>query len=72
LAFATFGPDPLVERLNDGRLDAIFPDESLRPTFPAVRHAFTHVMLAHTAHHIGQVTVWRKAMGMPRMNRSFE
>ncbi len=61
-----------VERLEATQLDAPFPQGSLRDVFPTVRHALTHVMLAHTAHHIGQITVWRRVMGLPRMARSFE
>jgi hypothetical protein len=61
-----------IERLEATQLDAPFPQESLRDVFPTVRHALTHVMLAYTAHHIGQITVWRRIVGLPRMARSFE
>ena len=58
--------------LNDMRLDAPFPVESYRDVFPTIRHALTQVLVGHTANHIGQVSVWRRAMGLPPMNRSFE
>ncbi|HEX8000528.1 MAG TPA: DinB family protein [Pyrinomonadaceae bacterium] len=62
----------VVEQLDDSRLDAPFPDESYREVFPSVRHALTQVLVGHTANHIGQVSVWRRAMGLPPMRRSFE
>jgi uncharacterized damage-inducible protein DinB len=61
-----------VGELPDSRLDEPFPDPSYRPVFPTIRHALTQVMVGHTAMHIGQVTVWRRAMGLPPMKRSFE
>lgn len=61
-----------VERLDDGQLDQPFPEPSYRDVFPTVRHALTQVLVGHTALHIGQVGVWRRAMGLPRMRRSFE
>lgn len=61
-----------VQELDDSRLDAPFPEESYRYVFPTVRHALTQVLVGHTANHVGQVSLWRKAMGLPRMARPFE
>ncbi len=61
-----------VEGLDDAHLDELFPDESYREVFPTIRHALTQVLVGHTANHIGQLSVWRKAMGLPPMGRSFE
>lgn len=61
-----------VAELEDDRLDAPFPDEAYRAVFPTVRHALTQVLVGHTAHHVGQLTVWRRAMGLPPLGRSFE
>jgi hypothetical protein len=61
-----------VGNLSDRQLDRPFPDEAFRDVFPSIRHALTQVLVGHTAMHIGQLTVWRRAMGMPRMSRSFE
>ena len=61
-----------VERLDDARLAQPFPDPSYREVFPTVRHALTQVLVGHTANHVGQLIVWRRAMGLPRMGRSFE
>jgi hypothetical protein len=60
------------ERLDDGFLDQPFPDPSYRTVFPTVRHALTQVMVGHTAMHVGQLTVWRRAIGLPPLRRSFE
>jgi hypothetical protein len=62
----------VVERLDDSRLDEPFPDESYRDVFPTIRHALTQVLVGHTANHVGQLSVWRRAMGLPPMGRAFE
>ena len=61
-----------VERLDDAKLDQPFPDPAYLYVFPTIRHALTQVLVAHTAHHVGQLTVWRKAMRLPPLPRSFE
>lgn len=61
-----------VEQLDDARLDEPFPVQAYREVFPTIRHALTQVLVGHTANHIGQVSVWRRAMGLPPMSRSFE
>ena len=61
-----------VEQLDDARLDQPFPDEAYLDVFPTVRHALTHVLVGHTSMHVGQLTVWRRAMGLPPMRRAFE
>ena len=61
-----------VEGLDEGRLDAVFPNPAYRVVFPTVRHALTQVLVGHVANHVGQVIVWRRAMGLPGMARGFE
>jgi len=61
-----------VKQLDDTKLDQPFPDESYLEVFPTVRHALTQVLVGHTGYHVGQVAMWRKAMGFPRIGRSFE
>jgi len=61
-----------VAALPAARLDAVFPNPAYREVFPTVRHALTQVLVGHTAHHVGQVGVWRKAMRLPPMKRGFE
>lgn len=60
------------ERLSDADLDAAFPVEEYREVFPTMRHALTQVLVGHAAYHVGQVSVWRKAMGLAPMGRAFE
>ena len=61
-----------VDQLDDSQLDQPFPVESYRYVFPTIRHALTQVLVGHAAYHVGQVAVWRKAMGLPSIGRSFE
>jgi DinB superfamily len=61
-----------VDHLHDSHLDEPFPDESYRVVFPTIRHAITQVLVGHTANHIGQLSVWRRAMGLAPMGRPFE
>lgn len=61
-----------VERLNDAQLDAPCPDPSYRDVFPTIRSAMTQVMVGHTAFHVGQLSVWRKAMGLLPLVRVYE
>lgn len=61
-----------VRRADDFQLDEPFPERSYRDVFPTVRHALTQVLVGHTANHVGQVSVWRRAMGFPPMGRAFE
>ena len=53
-------------------LDAPFPDPAYADVFPTVRHALAQVLLGHTAFHIGQISVWRRAMKLAPMSRSYE
>ena len=61
-----------VSTLKDSDLDQPFPDPSYRDVFPSVRHALTQVLIGHTAFHVGQISVWRRAMGLPGIGRSYE
>jgi hypothetical protein len=61
-----------IEQMTDVQLDVPFPAESFRSVFPTIRHALTQVLIGHTAFHVGQISLWRKAMGLPAMKRSFE
>lgn len=61
-----------IEQMSDSQLDVVFPAEAFRDVFPTIRHALTQVLIGHTSFHVGQVSLWRKAMGLPPMKRSFE
>ncbi|MCA9056284.1 MAG: DinB family protein, partial [Planctomycetaceae bacterium] len=50
--------------LDDARMSVPLPDERYRETFPTVPtlgHAVLHILTAHAAVHVGQVSVWRRA-----------
>lgn len=57
---------------SEAQLNAPFPDPAYRDVFPSIRHALVQVLIGHTAFHVGQVSQWRKAMGLGPMGRSFE
>jgi hypothetical protein len=40
------------------------PDVRYRDQFPTVGHAVLHILSSHTALHLGQLTVWRRLMGL--------
>jgi hypothetical protein len=52
-------------------LAAPLPDERYRALFPTVGHAVIHILLAHTAVHVGQVSAWRRAAGYPALTVAF-
>ncbi len=63
----------VVARLNEigeQGLSAPLPDTRYRETFPTLGHAVLHILAAHTALHVGQVTVWRRAIGLPPLTKS--
>src|SRR5262249_1037541 len=60
-----------IEQMTDAQLDVVFPAEAYRYVFPTIRHALTQVLIGHTSFHVGQISLWRKAMGLPPMKRSF-
>lgn len=47
------------------------PDVRYRDTFPTVGHAVLHILTSHTSVHIGQLTVWRRALGYGPLDQSF-
>lgn len=61
-----------IRGLDEATLDQPFPDPAFLAVFPTIRHAFTQVLVGHTSFHVGQMAVWRRAMGLPAMSRSFE
>ncbi|MGA2061906.1 MAG: DinB family protein [Thermoguttaceae bacterium] len=47
------------------------PDVCNREIFPTVGHAVLHILTAHTAVHVGQLTVWRRASMLGPLTESF-
>jgi len=42
-----------------------FPNPRLRPMLPTVGVAMVHVLTSHHALHLGQLSAWRRAQGLP-------
>jgi hypothetical protein len=61
-----------IGKLTDTQLDQPFPDPSYLDVFPTIRHCVTQALVGHASFHVGQLSMWRKAMGLPRMTRGFE
>lgn len=60
------GQRRLTERLRelgDAGLKEPLPDERYRSEFPTVADAVLHILGAHAAVHVGQVSVWRRVAG---------
>jgi hypothetical protein len=57
--------------LGEAGLAAPLPDVRFRDTFPTLGHAVLHVLVAHAAVHVGQVSVWRRAAGLPVIPEPF-
>ena len=49
---------------NESALAQPLPDEQCREILPTMGHALLQVMAAHTAFHAGQLSVWRRAIGL--------
>jgi hypothetical protein len=45
--------------------DREFPNPKLRPTLPTVGVAMVHILASHHGLHLGQLSAWRRAMGLP-------
>ncbi|MDP6112278.1 MAG: DinB family protein [Planctomycetota bacterium] len=63
--------DALSELGESGML-APLPDMQYRKSLPTIGHALVHILASHTALHVGQLTVWRKAIGLPRVPEQFD
>jgi len=46
-------------------LDREFPNPKLRPMLPTVGVAMVHILASHHALHLGQLSAWRRAQGLP-------
>lgn len=57
--------------LGDAGLNTDLPDARYRHVFPTLGHAVLQVAVAHFGYHIGQLVVWRKAVGMGPINQRF-
>lgn len=68
------GQRRLTDRLlaiGDAGLAEPLPDERYRQMFPTLGHAVLHILVSHASVHVGQVTVWRRAVGLGPIDESF-
>ncbi|MHC4406060.1 MAG: DinB family protein [Planctomycetota bacterium] len=64
------GEKRLTDRLSEMSEEDLaesLPDERLRHVFPTIGGAVMHILTVHTAVHVGQLSAWRRAMGLPRV-----
>ena len=54
------------------QLAAPLPDVEYRKSLPTIGHALTHILIGHASIHVGQLTVWRSAMRLPRVSEQFD
>jgi hypothetical protein len=52
-----------LREMSDAEMGKPLPDESHRAMFPTVGHAVLHILTAHAAVHVGQISVWRRVAG---------
>ncbi len=53
-----------VKGVDASRLAEPHPDEARRKYFPTVGDMVVFLMTSHEMHHLGQITAWRRAMGL--------
>ena len=53
-------------------LSAPLPDIRYREVFPTIGQAVLHVLTAHAALHVGQLTVWRRTVGLPPLTEPIQ
>ena len=61
-----------IAAMKDDELESPLPDEEYRKTLPTLGHALIHILIGHASIHVGQLTVWRTAMGLPRVSEHFD
>jgi hypothetical protein len=61
-----------VSRLSTEGFASPLPDDEYRATLPTIGHALLHILVGHTSVHVGQLTVWRHAMQLPRVPEHFD
>ncbi|HTQ37865.1 MAG TPA: DinB family protein [Pirellulales bacterium] len=57
--------------LGEQGLKHALPDEKHRALFPTIGDAVLHILTAHAALHVGQLTVWRRAAGLGPLMKLF-
>lgn len=55
----------LLPKVSEARLAEPFPMEEMREMVPSVGDGVVFLVTAHDAVHLGQLSAWRRAMGLP-------
>jgi len=55
----------VVKTATDEDLDREFPNPRLRASLPTVGTAMIHILTTHQGQHLGQLSAWRRAQGLP-------
>ncbi len=58
---------PSLESIGSDALAAQMPDEGFRKMMPTVGDGLTFLINGHIAMHVGQLSAWRRACGMPAL-----
>jgi len=54
-----------VKAASDADFDREFPNLRLRASLPTVGVAMIHILTSHQGQHLGQLSAWRRAQGLP-------
>ncbi len=60
-----------VNNLPPQQLASPLPDDNYQNELPSIHHAIHQILIAHPAYHAGQTVIWRRAIGLPKINRPF-
>jgi uncharacterized damage-inducible protein DinB len=55
----------VVTTASDEDLNREFPNPRLRAAMPTVGTAMIHILTSHQGQHLGQLSAWRRAQGLP-------
>jgi uncharacterized damage-inducible protein DinB len=55
----------VVKNCSDEDLNREFPNPRLRASLPTIGVAMTHILTSHQGQHLGQLSAWRRVLGLP-------
>ncbi len=56
---------PALDSITDAQLAAQMPDEGFRSKMPTIGDGLTFMLNGHVTFHVGQLSAWRRAIGLP-------
>jgi hypothetical protein len=60
-----------IQLIGEAGMCAPLPDRRHRDKFPTVGHAVVHILTAHSAVHVGQISCWRRIAGYGPLTSEF-